>query len=370
MTARIVLTAAALVMLTGGCARNADAPAAPPSARAQDDVVAKAQRLVDDVVAAQPTVPGVVAHIEAPGVSATVTSGAPALPRQGTLPRDAVFRYASNTKTYVAAAVMRLFEQHRLALSDPAARRLPRRLARLIPRSITVDMLLHHTSGLYDFATDPDYQATVLANPQRRWTRLEQVRLALRHRPYGRPGTVFAYSDTGYVLLGAIIERATGAPLAAALPRLLRFPRLGLRSTRIEGGPPQPADLAARQHQYYGTTDLTAANPSFDLYGGGGLIGTAGDLARFWRALFAGRVIRPTSLAQMERIPLPARKQDAGAGLDRTTLDGRTAWFHAGFWGTLAVQVPSLRATVTVSIGQAQAGRALFRLAGALVEAI
>ena len=341
--------------------------AAPGLARA--DLAQDAQRLVDGTVAAQPTVPGVLAHIDAPKLSVTVASGSDALPRLAPLPTTAVFRYASNTKTYVAAAAMRLVEEHRLALDDPIARRLPHALAAMVPRvhSITVAMLLHHTSGLYDFASDPDYEAAVLANPAHRWTRTEQLRWALAHgHSYGAPGKVFAYSDTGYILLGAIIERATGRRLGDALPRLLRFDRLGLRETWWEDGRPIPAQ---RQHQYFAQIDLTAADPSFDLYGGGGLIGTAADLARFWRALFAGRVIRPRSLAELERIPRPARKENGGAGLYRTRIDGRTAWFHAGFWGTIAVEIPAERLTVTVSMGQARAAAAMFQVAGRLTEA-
>jgi D-alanyl-D-alanine carboxypeptidase len=228
-------------------------------------------------------------------------------------------------------------------------------------------MLLHHTSGLYDFASDPRYEAAVLANPERHWTRLGQLRWALTHgHPYGKPGSVYTYSDTGYILLGAIIERATGRKLGDAVPWLLRFERLGLRHTRWEDGRPLPG---TRQHQYFGTSDLTGADPSFDLYGGGGLIGTAGDLARFWHELFAGSVIRRRSLAELERIPKPARQDQGGAGLYRTRIDRRIAWFHAGFWGTIALEIPSERLTVTVSMGQAKASATMFQLAGRLAEA-
>jgi hypothetical protein len=52
----------------------------------------------------------------------------------------------------------------------------------------------------------------------------------------------------------------------------------------------------------------------------------------------------------------------------RTRIDGRTAWFHAGFWGTIALEVPAERLTVTVSMGQAQTAAAMFQLAGRLAE--
>ena len=92
-----------------------------------------------------------------------------------------------------------------------------------------------HTSGIYNYGQDPAYQAAVDAEPAKRWTRLEQVRFAMDHGdPVGEPGTVYAYSDTGYVLLGEIIERATGAPLADAYRTLLDFEGLHLDETYLE----------------------------------------------------------------------------------------------------------------------------------------
>ena len=94
------------------------------------------------------------------------------------------------------------------------------------PDAITVRQVLVHTSGIYDVGQDPAYQAAVNADPAKRWTRLEQVRFAMDHgAPVGEPGTVYAYSDTGYSLLGEIIERATGTPLADAYRTLLDFER-------------------------------------------------------------------------------------------------------------------------------------------------
>ena len=107
--------------------------------------------------------------------------------------------------------------------------------------AITLRHLLQHTSGLYDYASDVDFQVQVLGEPSRRWTREEQVRLAmLEGDPLGEPGEVYAYSDTGYVLLGDVIERATGGTLGAAYRDLLRFDVLGLDSTWLEQVEPEP----------------------------------------------------------------------------------------------------------------------------------
>ena len=126
-------------------------------------------------------------------------------------------------------------------------------LGRLSARHvITVRELLLHTSGIYNYGTDPDYQAAVNADPTKHWTRLEQVRFAVEHgRPVGEPGALYAYSDTGYALLGEILERVTGGSLRRRLPdacstslactstppmsscssRRRRAPRLGRTST-------------------------------------------------------------------------------------------------------------------------------------------
>ena len=102
-----------------------------------------------------------------------------------------------------------------------------------------------HTSGIYDYGQDPAYQAAVNADPAKRWTRLEQVRFAMDHgAPVGEPGTVYAYSDTGYSLLGEIIERATGAPLADAYRTLLDFEGLHLDATYLESLEPAPPGSA------------------------------------------------------------------------------------------------------------------------------
>ena len=146
-------------------------------------------------------------------------------------------RIASMTKTYTAAAVLRLMEQANLTLDDSVERHLKTatkqmlRLAGYDIRAMTVRQLLLHTSGLPDY-NDDGFKQTIAENPHHRWTRSEQVAWALNNsRPTGRPGEVFAYSDTGYVLLGEIIEQASGLPQATAYRGLLHFDDLLLRHT-------------------------------------------------------------------------------------------------------------------------------------------
>ena len=140
---------------------------------------------------------------------------------------DRPVRIASNTKTYVAATVLRLSEEGRLSLDDSIDSYLPGPMVDLLtgdgyrPDQMTLRHLLTHTSGLYDHSDSQKYGDAIMADPQRRWTRAEQLEAAMEWGdPWGPPGAIYTYCDTGYVLLGAIIEEASGRSLAAAVREL------------------------------------------------------------------------------------------------------------------------------------------------------
>jgi D-alanyl-D-alanine carboxypeptidase len=247
--------------------------------------------------AAHPIYPGVALAVISPRLHWVGAAGHDALASRKALQPNAGFRIASVTKTFTAAAILRLVESGRLGLDDPIVDRLSPATASLLRRdgyrvdAIRIRHLLMHTSGLYDYASDPAFVSYVLAHGRHHWTRREQVRFAMSHgKPYAPPGREFHYADTGYILLGEILERRTGRSLAAAYRSLLRFDKLGLRRTYLETLEPRPSAAQPRAHQYYQRIDATAFDPSFDLYGGGGLVSTVDDLARFYRALFHGGV--------------------------------------------------------------------------------
>jgi D-alanyl-D-alanine carboxypeptidase len=80
-------------------------------------------------------------------------------------------------------------------------------------------------------------------------------------KPLARPGAEFHYADTGYVLLGEILERVTGHSLAAAYRTLLHFNKLGLADTYLETLEPKPPHAKQRAHQYLGTIDTGSFDP-------------------------------------------------------------------------------------------------------------
>lgn len=275
-----------------------------PQAYAEGDTVARLQAVLEEFQAANPGAPGIVVHVECPSRNLRWTRavGQAGPGDHRPLTPDHTFRIASNTKTYVAAAILRLCEMGKMSLSDPV----------------------------------------------------------------GEPGEVFSYSDTGYVLLGGIIEEMTGLNLGTAVRMLLDYDKLKLKSTWWETLESPPPGAAPRAHQYYGNDDTFDWDPSLDLYGGGGLISDAADLGRFMRQLIQGRVLETQGdLADMTG----QGTTDYRLGLVVTDFGDFLGWGHTGFWNTFAYFVPELDLTVTGSIlnHHAEKGRELARR---LIEAV
>ncbi|WP_090682123.1 serine hydrolase domain-containing protein [Paraburkholderia phenazinium] len=262
---------------------------------------------------------------------------------------DTPLRIASNTKTFVAATVLRLWEQGRLDLDAPIGSLLSPGLERVLSThgyataAMTIRHLLSHSSGLYDHGDDPRFMESVLADPAHAWTREELVRLSVAYAPSpGKPGAAFRYSDTGYVLLGDILERVTAQPLAAVVREALRFDSRGMTSTWWEIVEPQPSGAEPRARQFLGEVDVTDINATMDLYGGGGLVSSARDLATFTADLFEGRVFeRPETLAEMLRKGSHQEAEEYRLGISVTSVAGRECYSHLGFWGTAAYYSPN-----------------------------
>ena len=359
-----------------------------PAAIAQDTatVEARLQALLDDAVANGST-PGIMLRVEAPelGLSFSGVAGVADQATGAALTRDNPVRIARNTKTFLAAATLRLWEEGRLGLDDPLSQHLSPEHAGMLTAdgydldAMTIRHLLTHTSGLYDYADRELFVQAVLDDPYHRWTPDQQIGLAVEWGdPYGAPGEVYRYSDTGYVVLGLVLESVYGRPLAAVLRELLEFERLRMDDTWLETLEDPPASASERAHQYMGERDTWDWDPSLDLYGGGGLVSTADDMAVFMRALFTGGVYRDAATADT----MLTTVEGAGQGPDLSGMpmvpgryrmgvevrdrNGLALYMHTGFWGTLAAYLPEPDVAISIAVTQQQS-RALFRVfAGAL----
>lgn len=318
------------------------------------------QHALEVVFQTTPQSPGMIAAVDQPGVAWSAAVGVRDRATQEPLQTGDTFRIASVTKPFTAAAVLRLVEEKKLRLKDRLDAVLPADQIALLRDDgyrtdrITVRMLLQHTAGLFDYASSDAYLAAVAADFTHRWTRIEQLRFAMEHGdPLAKPGRAFHYSDTGYILLGEIIERVTGLPQAQAYRELLRFDTLGLTSTWFESLEPVPPGAGPRAHQYLGDSDTVDLDPSHDLYGGGGLVSSVGDQLRFFEALLGGRVLGKRALRQMLR---PSSASDGRYGMGIARADAGTAgicWGHDGFWGAATLVCPrrGIAVSVTVNAG-------------------
>jgi CubicO group peptidase (beta-lactamase class C family) len=189
----------------------------------------------------------------------------------------------------------------------------------------------------------PDYP-TVIARTAR--TPLEVVGRLFREDLLFPAGAAQEYSNTGYILLAAIVEGITGAPFAAALNRLVLAPA-GLSET----GDADPAALipqrAAGYHRVAGRWRNAPPVVPAAVLGAGGLVSTLDDLAAWDAALFSGRVLRPASLAEMVR----DGGHGYGLGLYVGRAYGQRLLSHGGFldgFSAIKDSYPDLGLTVVV----------------------
>ena len=261
---------------------------------------------------------------------------------------DSIFRLASVTKTYVAATALRLMEAGKLKLETPIGELIDPAFSDILKAEgydvslITVRHLLSHTAGLADHTQTPQFFGTIQTTPQKQWTRPEQINaLAEWTDPTGKPGEKFVYSDSGYVLLGHIIERIAGAPLPVVVRTLLGFNERGLRHTAWELGDNVEAE-GKRTAQYIQGQNTFDWNGSLDTYGGGGLLSNPREMALFFKALFGGEVFEnPETLKLMlSDAGLPA-DSPYRMGVFKSHLGGSLLYEHSGFWGIWAVYNPA-----------------------------
>jgi D-alanyl-D-alanine carboxypeptidase len=266
---------------------------------------------------------------------------------------DTPIRIASLTKSFTAAAILRLWETGRLDLDAPIGALIPAAQGELLragghdPTAITVRHLALHSSGLADHAQAAAFQSAVFADPGRVWTRGGQLAVLVEAAsPVGQPGAQFHYSDTGYVILGGIIERQTGLHLGDAIRDLLRLKETTIR---WEGEP--PADGAVRAHQWVDETDTFFIHGSVDAFGGGGMIASVEATARAYDALISGSVFdTPRTLETMLTAPGHPEGSPYRMGFYADRLSGFAVYRHAGFWGIEALVVPERRLVIVAAV--------------------
>jgi CubicO group peptidase (beta-lactamase class C family) len=221
------------------------------------------------------------------------------------------FRLASITKQFTAASVLLLEERGQLNIDDPINKYLPN--APPAWAKITIFNLLTHTSGIQNFTAFPDYRATE-ATP----TIPDQLVARFRDKPLNfPPGERMEYSNSGYVVLGTIIEATSGLSYKDFVQQNI-FTPLNMSDSGYDSNlaviPRRAAGYSATGYGFVNAPYIDMSIP----YSAGGLYSTTRDLLRWEQALFGGKVISAGSLARMTT-PF---KDDYALGVQMQTIGG------------------------------------------------
>jgi D-alanyl-D-alanine carboxypeptidase len=223
------------------------------------------------------------------------------------------FRIGSVTKTFTATIVLQLTDQGRLRLSDTLEQYLPG----VVPdgERITIRQLLNHRSGLANVTDYPLWLERASRSPSTR--PIDVLRFAASHPLTFPPGSQWRYSNTNYVALGLVVEKATGHEYRQELEERILDP-LGLESTELPRARLVP-DL-----------DDDGENPNVP-WAAGALVSNAEDLASFFSALLSGRILSEDSLKLMKQtVAVDAGASRDGLGMFSTELPCGRFWGHDG----------------------------------------
>jgi D-alanyl-D-alanine carboxypeptidase len=312
-------------------------PTPPP---AQTPIPAAALQARLNAIRVQYHVPGVSATIIWPdGRSWTGVNGWADVKQHVPVAPTTAFSVGSVSKTFLAALVLQLADEGRLSLDDPVLRWLP---TAAVPADATIRELLDHTSGLYDFFSNPAIDTALLANRRQAWTPARA--LGYMRAPYCAAGTCWHYSNSNYVLLGQVVQQVTGNPVATELRRRFVAP-LRLVRTFVQGAEPARGTVAT-SYEVLGSGssirtvsqgDGTAISPFTSVVTAAGSAGaiaaTSRDLAVWARRIYGGAVLRPAALAAMLDVSHSVGAGSAlpyGLGVGEVSLGGRLTEGHNG----------------------------------------
>jgi CubicO group peptidase (beta-lactamase class C family) len=232
---------------------------------------------------------------------------------------EAKFRLGSITKQFTAASILLLEERGKLKTDDPVKKYMPDAPAAW--DKITIYNLLTHTSGIPNFTSFPDYHSSE-ATP----TTPEKLVARFRDKPLDfQPGEKWSYSNSGYVLLGYLIEKISGKSYPDFVEDNI-FKPLGMNDSGYD------SNSAIILHRAYGYSPgpKGPANAGYiDMtipFSAGALYSTTHDLLKWEQGLFGGKVL---SAASLKKMTTPF-KENYACGLMVRTVNGRTEIEHGG----------------------------------------
>lgn len=271
-----------------------------------------------------------------------------------------VTRVGSTVKTYTAVAVLLLWERGLIGLDDPITKYLREADIAGIANAeeATVRQLLQHSSGMDNYIRNLNFQTASLNNFTHVWQPDELLAYSRGVPAQFATGTDVGYSNTGYILLGRIIESVTGEPFYHFFDTEIIAP-LQLRFTSFAAPDPVPDGIIRGYIDMYDNGELIDAThySGWDYFtADGGLLSNPYDMNRFLQALFDGELIGPEALAEMTDWQYPNEQEnDAfrtgfGLGIFAVETEYGVAYLHSGdavgYFATM-VHFPAQGVTIT-----------------------
>ncbi|MFZ1527981.1 MAG: serine hydrolase domain-containing protein [Ferruginibacter sp.] len=251
-----------------------------------------------------------------------------------------ITRMGSTVKTFTAVTILKLKEEGLLALDDKLADHLPAEVWNGIANAgnVSIRQLLQHSGGLYNYIQNPSFQTASLNNLKRIWQPDELLQYARGKAAYFNPGDDVRYSNTGYILLGMVIEKVTGKKFWQVFKEKI-FEPLQLNSTSFAATDPVPAGIIRGYVDFCGKMQLTDATyfSGWDYYtADGGLISTPYDLNAFFTSLMSEQLLSTASMREMLTIKSPVSIDTDffpigyGLGIFKVETPWGQAWLHSG----------------------------------------
>jgi D-alanyl-D-alanine carboxypeptidase len=229
------------------------------------------------------------------------------------------YRIGSITKMFTASMILQLVEEGKLKLTDTLDKFLPQ-----VPnaRKITIVQLLWHRSGIPNVRREQNSQGNANTIPVTKDEILAQI---VKTTPDFEPDTKYSYSNSGYQLLGLILEKVTGKPYGEALKERITS-KIGLNDTYQATGNIDVSKNEALTYMNFGDgwKQVPETHPSI-LFSAGAIVSTPNDLAKFIQALFDGKIVSKESVEQMKTI-----RNGELSGMEPFTFAGKTFYGHTG----------------------------------------
>lgn len=226
------------------------------------------------------------------------------------------YRIGSITKMFTAAMIFQLIEENKLKLTDTLDKFFPQ-----IPNAqkITLAQMLGHRSGIFDLTDNSDFRS-MKTQPK---TRDEMLAIVAKGKSAFEPGEKAEYSNSNYVLLGYIVEKAGGKSYQDALTQRITS-KIGLKDTYLGTGYVDTSKNEGRSYSFIGDWKQESETHLSIPGGAGAIISTPNDLTKFIHALFDGKIVSKESLEQMKP------KDQYGLGINRYPLGDKTFYGHGG----------------------------------------